>query len=108
MLQINNRGDVDGYIMKWGDLSGSTGIQNGKQNTGLVYAFPNPTEGKFTIICPPQYKKIKVYNSIGVEITSINLIGDKESYQLDNLEAGVYYLNIISDKDAISQKVLIK
>jgi hypothetical protein len=72
-----------------------------------INLFPNPTTGKL-FIEGVEGANIKVYNIAGKVVASYSDFSDK-SIDLSGLENGVYFIDIVTDNNIITQKVsLIK
>ncbi len=76
--------------------------------------YPNPSHGDFTIAVDQMNKeimKLNIYNVFGqiVHSQSINPSGfNTEKIHIDNLNAGSYFISIISDKKRWVSKIIIQ
>lgn len=76
----------------------------------LVEIFPNPNNGKFSIITPGGTKQFQlaVYNSVGVKLYETEIAGREHEIDLFFLPAGIYFCSIrnIQDKTAIEKLII--
>ena len=71
-----------------------------------VSAYPNPTSGDLAIQ-GKKISKIEVFDPIGKKILEENYNSlDLIKLELNNLKAGVYFLNITNEKGQFSLKVI--
>ncbi|RZA00596.1 MAG: DUF5011 domain-containing protein [Sphingobacteriaceae bacterium] len=79
----------------------------------LVKVYPNPNAGKFTVeanIAATEQVRISVTNLLGQEVAVIsNGALDKNTFSVDlsNQKAGVYLLNITTDKQSTTKRIVI-
>jgi hypothetical protein len=85
----------------------TTGIDHTAMTNNSVAVFPNPSEGQLNINSDDHLKAIQVFNTTGQLIDSYTLNGDK-FYSLKIPAAGLYNLQVITDKGMINKKVIIK
>lgn len=84
-------------------------------NTGTVSTkttvYPNPSKGNVTLQTELTGKAtIKVYNRVGQPVLLQELIlrpGDKTPINLLNLPPGIYYLQLVNEKEVRLQKIVI-
>ena len=72
--------------------------------------YPNPTDGQFMVdFAEPISSSLSITNNLGKEVYSVELSEDKTvSVKLPNqLESGVYFLNIHSENGIKSQRLMI-
>ncbi|KAA5536322.1 T9SS type A sorting domain-containing protein [Taibaiella lutea] len=75
-----------------------------------LMVFPNPSRGEATILNKGSLnmKKIQVYNILGQVIYSANADSkDKHSLNLNGFTAGIYTIEIYTDKGSVSRKLEI-
>lgn len=116
--QINNNWDRGAYSIEWCKFFVDTLHKN--ENLILLQNFPNPFKSRTTItyLMPDAAKvSIKVYDIIGREITT--LINEEQSIGEhyvswngkddtgNNVASGIYFCNIIFNKQSISRKMLL-
>jgi len=105
-LTIKNKGDVAGWnFIDDFQIVKIDGTFDGSFNQS-VNIFPNPSNGNFTISTTPEIKQIQIYNSVGQLIQTKNTEG---LVNLNfNIEAnGFYIINLITDKQSITKKLIV-
>jgi subtilisin family serine protease len=79
--------------------------------SGAFSAYPNPTNGKLTIVIPTLVEgRIRILNTLGSEIKSHAIVAGKTTYEL-NIEdeaAGLYLINVSDGKNTKVIKVIKK
>ena len=74
--------------------------------------YPNPTNGKFTLVIASKAKQsqIEVYNVLGEKVYSItnSPINQSTIFDISSQPSGVYFLNIKTDKESFTQKLIIQ
>ncbi|MGZ5243313.1 MAG: immunoglobulin-like domain-containing protein, partial [Bacteroidia bacterium] len=79
----------------------------------LVNVYPNPTTGKFTVeanLPATEQVRISVTNLLGQEVAVISngaLNANTFSVDLSNQKAGVYMLNIVTDKQTVTKRIVV-
>lgn len=84
----------------------NTGIQNIK-NEEVVLIYPNPTSSSFKIKLPPNSRYIKIYNSLGQEIQNL-ILKNKTDETLEISENGVYIVQVVTEREVITRKVVVE
>ena len=69
-----------------------------------VQVYPNPTTGSFTVSCEGM-SQIDIYAIDGRLVRSIR--ADRDSYQIDGLESGIYMLQVTNGSSSFAQKIII-
>lgn len=111
---INDAGQgwYDAYIARF-SLNGLVGIHeySNQQNSFLIY--PNPTSGNVIISLGSEIKEkveIRVYNALGqLQISeTVKKSGENFTHELDckNFAHGIYFINIYTGKQILSQKLI--
>jgi len=92
----------------------NTGIDNNDFSALKLTVFPNPAQSKAVISFYSESKTagIKIFNSIGELVKSLNinnLYNGLNTVEVDllNLSSGIYYINLITDKNAQTVKLFI-
>ena len=68
-----------------------------------VSVYPNPSQDKFIVRCNDM-TNIAVFNIMGEEI--MNVTTDDNSYEINGLEAGIYFIKVKSEVGSITHKVV--
>jgi Secretion system C-terminal sorting domain len=102
----------DYYIIKTdsiGNQSTATSMINDNTNVGIKLS-PNPTSGQFTLSgITAQTLTVNVYNAIGECIVSqLRLTNHIVEMDLRKYPAGVYFIQVIDDKNNVIRKKLVK
>ena len=70
-----------------------------------VSVFPNPNNGEFTVRCD-NMSRITVYNVIGSVVKDIET--NTDSFVIEGLNSGVYFVNIRNNDSNIIKKVVVR
>jgi len=92
----------------WGDMiiSFTTDI-NGIAKNNEINIFPNPANNKvFIVLQNYENALIKIINIEGQLVKDVILNSSNTSINLDNLEKGLYFLQIYTDKEVITKKLI--
>ncbi len=96
----------------------TTGINQISINNNQLSIYPNPTNGIITITSTKNSNEIKVTNLLGQVVfasphtnTNSNLTGDlgvtRKTIDLSNLQAGIYFVTVISDNETTTGKIVV-
>jgi hypothetical protein len=80
-------------------------VKEEKYSASAIY--PNPSEGEFTIELGEEHSTVTVYNSIGQVVYQQHDLSGTRTMNL-NLNPGMYFVNVRSEKANSTQKVIIK
>ncbi len=72
----------------------------------LFSMYPNPSDGNITLLFPASTKQIRILTSIGEIVQSISL-SRKTMYNISLMETGLYFIQIITDKQTTTKKLII-
>lgn len=72
-----------------------------------VFLIPNPAMNFFKINAGKKTQTIIIYDLLGIQIKEILLENFQNTVDANDLPNGIYIIKIISDKNAISQKLII-
>ncbi len=75
-----------------------------------VKIFPNPAYGKLHIdfeIFPDKEMKLIMLNNIGQEVMHDNQLRRKNTYRINNLPEGIYYLRLSGKTSSMTEKIII-
>ena len=99
--------DLVEYI--WGDNVGDVWSESLSVDTNDISQFkifPNPSEGQINIYGLEENYIVKIYSAEGRQISVFEAIGNTI---LDlNLASGLYYIEVTSNKNTITKKLIIK
>lgn len=74
-----------------------------------IKIYPNPSKGIFQVInTKNKLESILVYNTTGQSVKQIQPTGNQEEIDLTNYSTGIYYLQIKTDKELITKKILVQ
>lgn len=68
--------------------------------------FPNPTNLKFTVEFPKSAKQVQITNSLG-QIVLIRAIEGETSQDFELAEAGIYFVQITTNRQTITKKIIV-
>ena len=104
---INSNGDMDSTYQSITIGSCTKVIENYFNNTISIY--PNPTKEILNIdlIVPNQNTKINIYNSLGELILSKDIVNQNSIINTNQLQSGLYYLNVLKNNKTIKTDKLI-
>lgn len=99
----NDGNGVDSGHVRVYDLSALLSVKDFEENH--IRLFPNPTKGHFTIELYEgmALEKINIYSSLGKLVTSFKT----SIINTSNLSAGIYYVEIITNKGMTTRKVVL-
>lgn len=105
-LSINETIIPERFLLKTSPVT--LNIEQKSKNNISVY--PNPVEDYFTIKTHEPYDNlsIKIYNNIGQLIDQKNLKKDSAKVNISNYQAGVYSIEITTDKFKTTKKIIKK
>jgi hypothetical protein len=85
----------------------SIGVSTLESSTNLLSTFPNPNNGKFTLKAAKEFN-ISIVNELGETVKVVKL-NSKNNYteQIENLEAGIYFIVGTNDTDLIKKKIVV-
>lgn len=95
------------------NVEACTGLPENTNSSFVIY--PNPNSGEFTILFDKTLKGdalIQIFHSTGREVLNrnitINAMKQIETFNLNNLPAGIYFIKVKSAKGSTLQKLLIR
>jgi PKD repeat protein len=99
------RGQTEDYGIK---ISGFVGMESTEINNFHIY--PNPACDQFTVEAPFGINAITLYSIIGEKISQTININQSNSITIDcsHLPIGIYVVQIMDDKNVVTEKKLIK
>jgi hypothetical protein len=90
------------------DTSDGTGI-NDLNEIANVKVYPNPTNGYITISGNKiEGATVEIINTLGARMRKIQVVGDKQHIDLNELNSGVYFLRIEKGNRRGTQKIIIE
>ena len=86
-----------------------TGIQSLTETNSIVQIYPNPFTSETTIDFNADYKNatLKIIDVLGKELKRINFSGKQVILEREELKAGMYFIQIISENKIISTNKII-
>ncbi|MBQ0129402.1 MAG: T9SS type A sorting domain-containing protein, partial [bacterium] len=96
--------DGTGWTAQISCIPGLSINENTLQN---VSVYPNPAKGIFTIACENDVN-YTLYNSLGQEIISGEIINGKAEIDTQNLQKGVYFLRLHNEATSSIQKIVVE
>jgi len=103
-VSLTGAGGYDMFIAKLVE-SNNTGISE-KIRENTISLYPNPSSSKFTIQVPPTTRNIQISNSLG-QIIEKRVVSNQTELSFEIKETGIYFVQIITDKEIITRKVII-
>lgn len=101
----NGQGDI--FVLK---LDGLTGIEE-FNNKNSIIAFPNPSTGKinlsFNILDNNKIEAVKIYNTLGECIYTIENITNDYQIDLSAVSSGVYFIELCIENKTAIKKIVI-
>ena len=97
-------GTQDAFVTKVSPLA-LGGIKS-KAAKHQLSIFPNPSQGKFSIISDIQLNEIEVLNAAGQSILKMQPGGKAVSFEIE--QSGVYFVKINSGNSVATKKILVK
>jgi len=94
--------DYDG-LFEYSNIVSVTFENNDFSNINI---YPNPNTGHFTIDGVNQNARLIIFNTIGEKITEQNISSEKTEIYLSNLPSGIYFVQINSEKESVTRKVI--
>jgi len=76
------------------------------ENDEIFKIYPNPANSKFTVTTPEGTKQIKILNAFGQLVNTVNVDGQK-SLNFEIQTNGIYFIQLITDNQTITKKILI-
>lgn len=103
LTNIDNTGNTgDIFLAKLGSITGVDELRNPFN----ISVFPNPSGGLFTI--KSERKSIvEIENLCGEKIYSCVIYPNKSEIDLSNQSNGIYFINIKTEQDIVTQKIII-
>ncbi|MCF8429519.1 MAG: T9SS type A sorting domain-containing protein, partial [Bacteroidia bacterium] len=89
----------------------STTISKNKISNNIISIFPNPAATKLTVNSETVIKEIYIYDLLGKLVKQINLENNKTKdteIAIDELTAGIYFIQVVDEYDAKLSSKFIK
>ncbi|MCQ2304020.1 MAG: carboxypeptidase regulatory-like domain-containing protein [Bacteroidales bacterium] len=96
--------DGTGWTAQINCIPGLSINENTLQN---VSVYPNPTKGNFSIACENDVN-YTLYNSLGQEIITGEILNGKAEIDAQNLQKGVYFLRLSNETASSVQKIVVE
>jgi FG-GAP-like repeat/Secretion system C-terminal sorting domain len=107
MLVVPNFG---GNSLDYIDL-GSVGIENKTNDSGSLFVYPNPNDGRFSLkfnSAAPQTREVAVFDLGGKMVFRLNTKDARPSFDLSHLVHGSYFLSVREGDETECAKLLIR
>lgn len=93
----------------WWKIQVFTGMPEIDSYNDLFTVFPNPANGNISISLPPNLKdaKLTLFNNLSQMIFEKNVQQDLQTIIINDLEAGVYLLQVQNEKFSETKKVIV-
>lgn len=84
------------------------GVTEVDQQNGVISIYPNPTNKNIRVYIekPEIYSRIKVMNAEGQIVSTLSVNNSLTIIELDNLSDGIYFVQLISDNQVITKKII--
>lgn len=99
---VNNRAILNANSVKLTDLT--TGISDNNETGTAIY--PNPATDMLNVISENAISKVEVFNVQGQLVKATN--GTVSSLSISDLNSGVYFVKVITDKGTATHKLIKK
>ena len=96
--------NADFYVLRFNNDLG-TGIRTFAEQTIDVTIYPNPSNGKFTILLPTANAEITVTDLHGRQIIKMQTTEMTTNFQLDN--PGVYFVSVSTKEGTTTRKLIL-
>lgn len=97
----------NGMLISWKPSITSVEEQHLTQTSNEVSIYPNPTSTSFTISGIDSISSLRVVNSIGVEVITMQTINNRQNVDVSALTNGLYFVNIIGNTKTIMKPLVI-
>ncbi|HEY6159919.1 MAG TPA: T9SS type A sorting domain-containing protein [Bacteroidia bacterium] len=88
-------------------LCTNVGIGEPDTARGLILS-PNPSHGLFTLSGLTGTSEIKIYNSLGEKVFSGKIFSSGTRVDLSDKPRGIYFVQVMSEKESSTQKMIIE
>ncbi len=90
-------------------VSAATGILDPATDL-IVNAYPNPFSDKITLKYGKQIESVKIFNVIGEQIKSIDLVPteDKKEIDFEGIPSGIYFIRTYNEGNIVETKKIVK
>lgn len=83
-------------------------IEDYRNNNMDVKVYPNPSDGKINVYSEKLFTNVKLVNMLGQVVYTMPVTTNEYSFQISNLQPGIYVLQLQTEKGPISRKINIK
>lgn len=97
---------IPDYPLQFGQTSLDWGVKDNAQSI-VAYIQPNPTNGEIAIT-GKDLKKAEVFNSLGQQVVSAQCQGERLTFDLGNLPAGLYFVSVTDTNGRRCVKKVVK
>ncbi|HLG33764.1 MAG TPA: T9SS type A sorting domain-containing protein [Bacteroidia bacterium] len=107
-----NQSSIGANIQSGGDVITfciSNGVDEIESSKFGFEIFPNPTEGKFTVVVGSgSINRIEIYNMLGEKIYEQKIVSEKTEINLSYQRAGIYFVSVRNEKNNLATRKLVK
>lgn len=96
--------EIDLGAYEYQGSGGNNGVGIEEENSTALILYPNPTTGIVNIKMNEAIKNVTVYNQVGKSVANHTT----NSFSIDQLPAGIYYVKVESSQSQITQKIIKK
>lgn len=96
-----------GFAINVTHANSIAGISQNLADKNNITVFPNPTSGIFTIISKENEYKLIITNVLGEHVYQSEIKNPKAEIDLSKYPAGIYFINITTEKGTAIQKLII-
>ncbi len=83
-----------------------SGVNDLTATVSSLIVFPNPSSGSFTLTLPPSSNQLNIYNTTG-QLVQTQQVKNKTTLNLELSETGIYFVQVITDKEIVTEKVVV-
>ncbi len=112
-IDRNNSKEVTYYRLKQFDFDGKMSISYivsaSSSTRSIIQVFPNPTKGDLTVSSNEEIVKLSLYRLDGQNVLEMKNVNEKKvGLDLNNIGAGVYYIDITTSNGTLKEKIIIQ
>jgi len=86
----------------------SSTLSTSENKVDEITLFPNPSEGKVTLITDLNNYQISLYNILGANVYSESKLSNTTNFDLSYFKSGIYLLKLTSEENTTFKKIVIQ